>query len=142
MLDHARSEYPRECIGAIIGGGRDPLKNRLIRLKNVQDKMHHDDPGHFNRDARTGYFVDPKQVFDLAREVEREGLKIIAFYHSHPDHKCFFSQEDHNGAVMWGEPVYPGVDYIVISVIKGEVKDAVTFSWNGTTYSPSEKLPI
>ncbi len=142
MMDHARKEYPRECVGAIIGDGKDPSKNRLIRLSNVQDKMHVEDPRHFSRDARTGFFVDPKEVFDLVRRVEREGLKIIAFYHSHPEHECFFSQEDHNAAVMWGEPVYPGVDYIVISIMGGEVKDAVTFSWDGTKYSLSERLPI
>ena len=142
MMDHARTEYPRECVGALIGDGIDSSKNRLIRLSNVQDKMHIDDPERFNRDATTGYFVDPKEVFDLVRRVEREGLKIVAFYHSHPDHECFFSQEDHNAAVMWDEPVYPGVDYIVISVMKGEVKDAVVFSWDGARYSFSEKLPI
>ena len=142
MLDHARKEYPRECVGVIIGSGGDSTKNRLIRLSNVQDKLHEDDPGHFNRDAKTGYFVDPKEVFNLVRKVEKEGLKILAFYHSHPDHKCFFSQEDHNGAVMWDEPVYPGVEYIVISVMQGEVKDAVIFSWDGKTYNPSAKLPV
>ena len=142
MLDHARTEYPRECVGAIIGRGGDSSKSRLIRLSNVQDKLHEDDPGRFNRDAKTGYFVDPKEVFNLVRKVENEGLKILAFYHSHPDHECFFSQEDHNAAVMWDEPVYPGVEYIVISVMRGEVKDAVMFSWNGKTYSPSEKLPV
>jgi len=140
MLDHARTEYPRECVGAIIGG--DSAKNRLIRLSNVQDKMHRDDPGRFNRDAKTGYFVDPKEVFNLVREVESEGLKILAFYHSHPDHECFFSREDRNAAVMWDEPVYPGVEYIVISVMGGEVKDAVIFSWDGKMYSQSEKLPV
>jgi len=142
MLDHARTEYPRECVGAILGSDNDSSKNRLIRLSNVQDKMHHDDPGRFNRDAKTGYFVDPKEVFNLVREVESEGLKILAFYHSHPDHECFFSREDRNAAVLWDEPVYPGVEYIVISVMGGEVRDAVIFSWDGKTYSPSEKLPV
>lgn len=142
MLDHARTEYPRECVGAIIGNGSDSSKNRLIRLSNVQDQMHENDPGRFNRDAKTGYFVDPKEVFNLVRKVESEGLKILAFYHSHPDHECFFSQEDHNAAVMWDEPVYPGAEYIVISVIGGKIKDALIFSWDGKTYSPSEKLPV
>ena len=82
--------------------------------------MHEDDPGRFSRDAKTGYFVDPKEVFKLVREVESQGLKILAFYHSHPDHECFFSREDHTAAVMWDEPVYPGVEYIVISVMGGE----------------------
>jgi proteasome lid subunit RPN8/RPN11 len=142
MARHAREMYPRECIGALVGDGENPQSGSLIPLTNVQDKIHHDDPKRFTRDARTGYFVDPKEVFDLVNRVRREGKTILAFYHSHPDHECYFSREDHAGAVMFGEPVYPGALYIVISVIGGDVKEAVVFSWDGKTYSPSGKLEL
>ena len=140
MYDHAREKYPSECVGAIIGDGKDPATNRLIRLSNVQDKMHSGDPEKYNRDSRTAFFVDPKEVFDLFRKVDEEGLKMIALYHSHPDHDCFFSQEDHNAAVMWDEPVFPGVSYIVISVYGGKVKGAKVFTWDGKTYVPTQTL--
>ncbi|MBI5177902.1 MAG: M67 family metallopeptidase [Nitrospinae bacterium] len=138
MRSHALEAYPRECIGAIVGA--DPANAELIPLTNVQDQVHREDPRRFTRDARTGYFVDPKEVFTLVSKAQKEGKKLLAFYHSHPDHECYFSQEDHAGAVMFGEPVYPDTVYIVISVCQGAVKDAVIFSWNGATYTPSGNL--
>ena len=140
MTAHAVAEYPRECIGVITGLEGGASGNSIKRLTNKQNQMHEEDPKRFNRDARTGYFVDPKEVFELQRETEKRGEKILAFYHSHPDHDAYFSQEDHAGAVMWDEPVYPGTVYVVISVIKGAVKEAVVFSWDGKGYSPSSKL--
>jgi len=140
MTSHAREAYPRECIGAIVGAEAETAE--LIRLTNVQDQVHRDDPKRFTRDARTGYFVDPKEVFTLVSRAQKEGKRILAFYHSHPDHDCYFSQEDHAGAVMFGEPVYPDAVYIVISVKNGEVKKAVVFAWDGATYSPSGELRV
>lgn len=142
MLNHAEKEYPRECVGVITGVVGDPARNEIKKLTNTQDLLHKTDPKHFRRDARTGYFADPKEVFQLVMKMEKEGRKILAFYHSHPDHKCYFSQDDLDAAVMWGEPVYPDAVYIVISIWGGEVKEAVIFSWDGKTYSPSETLPV
>jgi len=141
MYDHALEEYPSECIG-VITGLPDNSAKEVSRLTNSQNDLHAQDPAHFGRDARTGYFVDPKEVFNLIRDTEKRGEKILAFYHSHPDHDAYFSKEDFAGAVMWGEPVYPGAVYIVISVLDGAVKEAVLFSWDGKEYSPSGKLPV
>jgi len=141
MLAHAEDEYPKECVGAVTGGGAGG-KMEIIRLTNRQDKLHKSNPEKFARDGRTGYFVDPKEVFDLTRKVEEKGGKILAFYHSHPDHECYFSREDHDAATMWGEPVFPGADYIIISVVGGKAREAVIFSWDGKSFSPSAKLPV
>jgi len=142
MTAHAAEEYPGECIGVITGSPEKGGARTMKRLTNRQNEMHREDPKLFNRDARTGYFVDPKEVFELQREMEKKGEKILAFYHSHPDHDAYFSKEDHAGAVMWGEPVYPGTVYVVISIMKETVKDIVVFSWNGEGYIPSSKLSV
>jgi proteasome lid subunit RPN8/RPN11 len=142
MLRHAEQEYPRECVGAIIGADGDPARCELIRLKNIQDFLQRTDPGRFDRDSRTGYFVDPKEVISLMNRARDENKKIIAFYHSHPDHECYFSKEDHAGAVMFDEPMYPGAVYVVISVFGGKAKSAELFAWDGKKYSFSERLPI
>lgn len=142
MYDHALEEYPCECIGVITGIPDDGSAREVSRLTNRQNDFHAKDPSQFDRDARTGYFVDPKEVLNLVRETEKKGEKILAFYHSHPDHDAYFSKEDFAGAVMWGEPVYPGAVYIVISVWDGAVKEAVQFSWDGKDFSPCGKLPV
>ncbi|MBI3794421.1 MAG: M67 family metallopeptidase [Nitrospinae bacterium] len=142
MIRHACEEYPRECVGAIIGLGDTPDKNEIIRLRNIQDELLKKDPAHFNRDSRTGYFVDPKEVMALSNRARNGGKMVKAFYHSHPDHDSYFSKEDMAGAVMFDEPTYPGAVYVVISVFGGRAKSAQVFAWDGKTYSPSESLQI
>jgi len=142
LLNHAVEEYPQECVGAILSPKNKDSGVEIIRLTNEQNSLHDSDPKHFERDGTIGYFVDTKEVFSLVRRVEKEGRKILSLYHSHPNHGSYFSDEDHNGAVMWGEPVYPDVVYIVISVYDGKVKEAVIFSWDGSHYIPSGKLDI
>ena len=63
---HARASYPDECCGAVIEapGG----KQRVMRMRNVQDEMHASDPVHYPRTARTAYVphsADLKAVYDL-----------------------------------------------------------------------------
>ncbi len=142
MVVHAESAYPRECIGVLTGLWERPEDITLNKLTNKLDELFKRDPERYRRDARTGYFVDPKEVFELVTRTQNEGKKILAFYHSHPDHESYFSQEDLAAAVMWGEPVYPDAVYIVISVFGGKAKEAKVFGWNGSGYAPAATLRI
>lgn len=142
MVEHAESAYPRECIGVLTGLWEKPEAIALNRLTNKLDELFKQDPERYRRDARTGYFVDPKEVFTLVTRTQREGNKILAFYHSHPDHESYFSREDLAAAVMWDEPVYPDAVYIVISVFGGKAKEAKVFAWNGAGYAPAATLAI
>ena len=58
----------------------------------------------------------------------KEEIRVI--YHSHPDAPAIFSQEDQQKAVWQNEPVYPGVNYLVISVIKGKATEACLYGWD------------
>lgn len=142
MVAHAESAYPRECIGVLTGLWEKPEGIALNKLTNKLDELFKQDPERYRRDARTGYFVDPKEVFALVTRTQKEGNKILAFYHSHPDHESYFSQEDLAAAVMWGEPVYPDAVYIVISVFGGKAKEAKVFAWDGGGYAPAATLRI
>lgn len=142
MRAHAEEEYPRECIGVVTGHWEKPAEMTVMRLTNKQDQLHRAAPRTFTRDARTGYFVDPKEVMALANRVQKEGNSILAFYHSHPDHESYFSKEDFAAAVMWDEPVYPGAVYVVFSVFGGKTKDAKIFAWDGKGYSEAAALEV
>ena len=142
MVAHAESAYPRECIGVLTGLWEKQEDIALKKLSNKLDELFKADPERYRRDARTGYFVDPKEVFNLITRTQKEGNKILAFYHSHPDHESYFSQEDFAAAVMWGEPVYPDAVYIVISVFGGKAKEAKVFAWDGAGYAPADTLRI
>jgi proteasome lid subunit RPN8/RPN11 len=124
---HAAESYPQECCGVVVGDG---ARERVKRIDNIQDRMHAEDPVAHPRDSRTAYFMDPQQLFAALRDAERESSLIRIFYHSHPDHGAYFSDEDKARAMAWDEPAYPGAYYLVVSVVGGRVADRLAVRWD------------
>ncbi|GBC93631.1 CysO-cysteine peptidase [bacterium HR15] len=101
---HARAEYPYECCGALLGtetGGHRTVEY-VLRLAN--ERMD-------ERERR--FFISPQQVLMAERRAHREGLLLLGFYHSHPDHPAIPSEYDRRHALPW-------YSYVIVSVPKGE----------------------
>ena len=120
--DHARSTYPEECCGLIV---RDGGTLRAIPCDNLQNEMHAKYPEDFTRTAATAYYIDPKHILEHQDQ-------LCCIYHSHPDHGAYFSEEDQLVAAPFGEPNFPGVTYLVLSVMGGELADRQVFAWCDT----------
>ena len=135
VRQHALAEYPCECCGIIIGFPETTEKDILFRCTNIQNKLHAMDPETHPRDARTAYNIDPRELMKVLKEAEAKRMSIKAFYHSHPDHDAYFSEEDRKMAMFDEEPTYPGATYLVVSVYNGEIKDEAWFAWNTETGS-------
>ena len=132
---HALEEYPFECCG-IIAGLTDAEENDvLFRCTNIQNKLHEMDPETYTRDAKTAYNIDPQELLKVFSEIESKRMMLKAFYHSHPDHDAYFSDEDKKMALFDGEPTYPDAKHLVISVYNNIVKDEAWFEWNSKTRS-------
>ena len=86
---HALQEYPFECCGIIIGRPDSDREDILFRCTNIQNKLHEMDPGKFVRDARTAFYIDPKELMGILKETETRKLAIKLFYHSHPEHDAY-----------------------------------------------------
>lgn len=128
---HAVEEYPDECCGMVLGKKNAPDSfTRVRRCRNVQDLYHQKDPENFPRTARTAYFIDPRELLAIDKELEKNGEEIRMIYHSHIDVGAYFSEEDVRRAMIDDEPLYPGVTYLVLSVIQSEVKDSKIFQWD------------
>ena len=127
---HAVEEYPFECCGIVIGKVGHNEKDVFFRCTNIQNKLHEKDPITYDRDARTAYNIDPKELMKILREVESKQLSIKVFYHSHPEHDAYFSEEDLRMALFDGEPNYPEAGYLVVSVYDKKIRDQVMFNWN------------
>ena len=125
---HAAEAYPYECCGMVLGDGE---RERVRRIDNIQDRLHAEDPAAHPRDSRTAYFMDPQQLYAVLREAERDRCPIRLFYHSHPEHGAYFSEEDMARAMAWDEPAYPGACYLVVSVVAGRVADRLAVAWDG-----------
>jgi proteasome lid subunit RPN8/RPN11 len=97
--------------------------------RNVQDELHAKDPIRHPRDARTAYFIDPKDLLAIGRR-EGQGYGVAVIYHSHIDAGAYFSATDKQNALMNGEPAYPEATYVVVSVMGGVVADARAFAWH------------
>lgn len=108
---HATASYPDECCGVLIGRvlGDATVVERLLPVGNERDDSRH------NR-----YLISPETVLAAHKEARALGLDVVGYYHSHPDHPARPSEFDR-------EHAWPGVSYLIVSVEKGSVADAL--SW-------------
>lgn len=128
---HARDTFPEECCGMILSRDQGDVVHRCT---NIQNKLHALDPQTYPRDATIAYAMDIKELEMLTQQAEREGATLKAFYHSHPNHKAYFSDEDKGFASPFGEPTYPQSAQIVISIYDHVVKEICAYAWK-----PEEK---
>jgi len=133
--EHALAEYPDECCGIVIGKPDHPENDQIFRCTNIQNQLHEQDPKTYVRDARTAYTIDPKELMRIMKQLVEQGLVIKLFYHSHPEHDAYFSEEDKRMALFDNEPTYPDARYLVISVYNKKIKDQAFFEWNPETSS-------
>ncbi|HXD95571.1 MAG TPA: M67 family metallopeptidase [Candidatus Acidoferrum sp.] len=125
---HAQAveEYPFESCGVILARGSE---RRLLRCRNAQNELHARDPVRYTRDARTAYYIDPKDLLRIG-DLERQGFEVAVIYHSHVDAGAYFSETDRRQAVVGGDPAYPGAVYVVTSVVRGAVDAVAAFRWD------------
>jgi len=123
---HAEAGFPDEICGFVVErAGRWSV----VRVSNVQNEKHAENPELFPRPAAIAYTMGPEAVPILIGH-DRGALTIRAIYHSHPQHAAYFSAEDRKQAMVWDEPSYPDAAQIVVSVIDGEVRDSKAFRWD------------
>jgi proteasome lid subunit RPN8/RPN11 len=101
---HGEETYPYECCGVLLGRFRDSdrLVDRAVgcvntRMDRPQDRYH----------------IDPKELIAIQRQASQQGLEIVGFYHSHPDHPAQWSQTD------LAEAHWLGCSYVITAVDKG-----------------------
>jgi proteasome lid subunit RPN8/RPN11 len=108
--------------------GAEPVM--YMPCRNIQDELHAADPKRYPRTSATAYAIDSAENAAIEKSAEEAGLRIIAIVHSHPDHEAYFSDEDKANAAPWGEPLFPGVSYVVVSVFEKNVKALNEFYWD------------
>ena len=132
---HAERVYPEECCGLLLApkevqGQRGPSAMRLRVCRNAQDEFHRLDGARFPRTAANGYFIDPRELAAIEREKAERDEELRVIYHSHIDVPAYFSEEDTRQAMIGGEPIFPGVDYLVLSVVERNVTECKQFRFN------------
>jgi [CysO sulfur-carrier protein]-S-L-cysteine hydrolase len=139
IIAQAEREFPFECCGFIMGDGAALEEVRPIR--NIQNEKHAEDAAAFPRDARTAFLMDPRGHLAVLDEVDRRKLRLVAVYHSHPDHDAYFSATDRAQACSFDppEPDYPDTFYVVLSIRAGKFARAAAFTWDAAKRDFVEK---
>ncbi|MFZ5468383.1 MAG: Mov34/MPN/PAD-1 family protein [Myxococcota bacterium] len=141
VLAHLRSTYPDEGCGLILRKEEETF--RVRPMSNAYDRYHAKDPDRFPRTARTAYLFDPKEQLHAYAEAEARGETICCIYHSHCDAGAYFSAEDKVMAAPDGEPILPGVGYLVVAIDQGRPTAAKLFWWeDGNFQEASVPLPL
>jgi proteasome lid subunit RPN8/RPN11 len=129
MLEQASKEAPRECCGLLAGSN-----GRVVRCyptTNV-DK------------SNTTFMIDSKELFNIHKDVRREGLEILSVYHSHtvPTSKAYPSATDVNRAFWEGTDLetYPGCVYLIIGLAEG--REPVLKGFQIPDRSTIEEVPV
>jgi proteasome lid subunit RPN8/RPN11 len=114
---HGEETYPHECCGILLGtaevGGN--AVSRVMRAGNTRTDSAH------NR-----YHIAPQELIRAQRESRAEGLDIIGFYHSHPDHPAMPSATD------FAEAHWFGCSYLITAVAGGRAEVTNSFLLKGT----------
>jgi proteasome lid subunit RPN8/RPN11 len=126
ICQHAQATFPEECCGAILS--RDGVEE-VRHITNMQNAMHAKDPHSYPRNATIAYFMDPKELLAVMKEVDSGRAELQAFYHSHPNHDAYFSAEDKTRAMFGDEPAYPDTTYLVISIYDRQVQTIRAYRW-------------
>ena len=109
---YAEAHYPEEGAGLILGDevGERREARELLPLPNRREAV---ERGH-------RYEIDPLDTLAAEDQADALGLKVIAVFHSHPDHPAAPSQTDVHFAVPW-------YSYLITSVRSGRAHE--TRAW-------------
>ena len=116
MLKEARTAYPYECCGLLVGS-KDNTGKVVNEAYPVENK----------NKVRAGdrYEIDPKEFDGIDQKAAKKGFNIIGIYHSHPDHPADPSAFDKECANVWTE-----YSYIIISVKNGKEEELKSWCFN------------
>jgi len=127
IREHGAEDYPNETCGAMLGvdGEGEREVRALFPLVNRRD----DSP-------RNRFSVTAEDVRGAERAAVQQGLELIGWYHSHPDHPARPSEFDR-------EHAWPWYSYVIVSVAAGQPQDLT--SWrladDRSHFLPEEVTP-
>ncbi len=112
---HAEQAYPGECCGVLLGrsDGSVRVATTVMRCANAADT------------PAVRYRIDAGELIRLQRGARAQGLQIVAFYHSHPDHPPRPSPTD------VAEAYWTSCSYVIIAVEHGRATTTKSFVLTG-----------
>lgn len=109
---HAMEAYPEECCGILVGTdtGTGKAVYDAVRIGNAKQE---------NRTRR--FLITPEEYRRAEGAAGAEGLGVMGFYHSHPDHPARPSQFDLEHAWPWCSYIIVAVEEKIPAAVKSWV---------------------
>jgi proteasome lid subunit RPN8/RPN11 len=103
MVAHARSTYPDECCGAMLGtiDGDSKAVQVSLPLDNAYEGA-----------QASRYELRPQDLLRADKEARSRKLDVVGIYHSHPDCDAYFSETDLKNSCPW-------YSFVVLSIREG-----------------------
>jgi proteasome lid subunit RPN8/RPN11 len=118
IRQHGAKSYPNECCGALLGRESDA---EAIPARAAREALQIFPLMNRREDSpRNRFFVTAEDAHDADKAAQEQGLELIGWYHSHPDHPARPSEYDR-------EHAWPWYSYIIVSVQNGNPRDMT--SW-------------
>jgi proteasome lid subunit RPN8/RPN11 len=114
---HALEGYPHEVVGILAGDRTTGLVRSIRALRNERA----DSP-------QNRYQVSALVMMRAEQQIEADGLEVVGYYHSHPDHPARYSDFDRLHAL-------PNMSYLITAIHggpDGKPFVADTLSWRLT----------
>lgn len=97
LLESVSEAYPSEGCGLLLGSMNENRVRSVYTMKNLVGR------------ERDLFEMDPLSVYEAECQAEKEGNRIVGFYHSHPDAPAIPSPQDEDHMI-------PGMLYVILSV--------------------------
>jgi proteasome lid subunit RPN8/RPN11 len=109
IASHGERDYPHECCGLLLGSfDASGLKTiaEVYPISNAREEAA----------KRNRFLIRPEELMRGERYAQQQGLEVVGFYHSHPDHPAVPSKYDLDHA-------WPIFSYIVVSIMASAAQD-------------------
>ncbi len=106
---HCRLAYPYEGCGILLGQADN---GRKVVVEVLPSGNAREDSARHNR-----YLIPPEDLLRGELQAEEQGLEVIGYFHSHPDHPARPSEFDR-------EHGWPWYSYLITAVHKGQVVES------------------
>ncbi len=125
MTHDALQAYPHECCGFMFGredvsGGRLIVTAMPVFNSSAENKQRR-------------FVIAPMDYMKAEQFAAEHELDLLGAYHSHPDHPAEPSEHDRVAAQPW-------FSYLIISVVRGEVKDVRSWRLNDSSQFDEESV--
>jgi len=104
IRDFGARDYPNETCGALLGTDREDGREVLALLPLTNRRE--DSP-------RNRFPITPEDFRTAERAASEQGIELLGWYHSHPDHPARPSEFDR-------EHAWPWYSYVIVSVDTGK----------------------